>query len=459
MIFLLKKIHNIWNIKDLRKKIFTTLWLLLIYRFGAYIPIPGINPSGIKNFIDNLNIGSKGLVQILSSFTGGAFNRASIFALGIMPYISSSIIVQLMCIIIPSLNKLQKEGETGKKQIHYITRLLTICICLIQAPIYLISLTGKFMPFYSSNLYKSIYLLDINTFNGKLFFCILGVFVLTSGTLFIMWLGDKITDNGIGNGVSIIIMSGIIARFPDAITKEIIDKIYIGNKGIIILFFEFILWLLVIFFSIMIVQSVRKIPLQYVSNYKNLKLTTSIIYKKNHNYIPLKMISAGVMPLIFSQAIMLFPLTFYNYINNDKIKNFFYIFHDIYGLYYNITIFLLVIILTFFYTKITIPVNNISDDLKRNGGYIPKIKPGIDTAKYINKILFYITIPGSILLGIIAILPSIIFRLGVTRNFSLFYGGTSLLIVVGVILDIIQQVDIHLLNNYYDVLMMTTKNR
>ncbi|WP_185851387.1 preprotein translocase subunit SecY [Blattabacterium cuenoti] len=452
--------YNIWNAKELRKKIIITLSFLLIYRFGAYIPIPGINPLGISDFLKNFNSGSKGLMQILSSFTGGAFNRASVLSLGIMPYISASIIIQLMCIVIPYLQRLQKDGESGRKQIGLMTRWLTLGLCLIQAPVYLISLTQQFIPFSYSVLLNT-YLINISTFYGKTLFWSIGIIVLTSGTLFTMWLGDKITDKGIGNGVSLIIMSGIVARFPDAISKEILSKVKIGNRGFVILFFEFLLWLLVILFSILIIQAIRKIPVQYVSHYKSFSSSFSNSIQKRHQYIPLKMTAAGVMPIIFSQAIILFPLTFSDYFQNEKIRNFFHLFKDIYGFWYNLAFFLLVIIFTFFYTAITIPVNQMADDLKRNGGHIPKIKPGKETAEYIDHVLSNITIPGSVLLAIIAILPSIAYRsIGITQSFALFYGGTSLLIVVGVILDLIQQVDIYLLNYYYDgLMMMRIKNR
>lgn len=458
-------IFKIWNIKGLRKKIIITLILLLVYRFGSYIPIPGINPIGINDFMEKIGSskipeyfkGSKGLMQILSSFTGGAFNRASILALGIMPYISSSIIMQLMCVIIPYLYRLQKEGESGRKQINFITRWLTIIICFIQAPIYLISLTKQFIPF--KIFQNSVYLININTFYGKSLFWVTGVLVLTAGTMFTMWLGDKITDEGIGNGISLIIMSGIIAKLPNAIVKEFFSKLKNENIGIFILFLEFFLWIFIILFSIIIIQSVRKIPVQYVSHYKTLEINSFSLNKK-HQYIPLKVTAAGVMPIIFSQAIMLFPLNFYNYMEeNTKIKNFFNIFQDIYGFWYNFTIAILVIIFTFFYTAITIPVNQIADDLKRNGGHIPKVKPGLETKEYIDHVLSIITFPGSLLLAIVAILPSIVFRIGgVGQDFSIFYGGTSLLIVVGVILDFYQQIKIHLLNHYYDDLMIL-KNR
>ncbi len=442
--------------KDLRNKIFLTLSLLLIYRFGSYVPIPGINPIGVGNFLEKIQLGSKGLIQILSSFTGGSFNRASIFALGIMPYISASIIIQLMCLIIPYLHKVQRDGESGRKRINSITRWLTVLICFVQAPIYLISLTQSFIPF--SENFNSIYLIDLDSFFGKSMFLFIGITILTSGTLFTMWLGDKITDKGIGNGVSLIIMSGIISRFPDAIVKEIYNKLYNKHSSVILIFCEFILWIIVILFSTIIIQAIRKIPLQYASHYKSVRLESQYLQKK-HQYLPLKMISAGVMPLIFSQAIMLFPITFSNYITNNNIKHLFNHFQDIYGFWYNSTIFILVVIFTFFYTAITIPVHQMSDDLKRNGCFIPQIKPGRETAKYIDQILFYITLPGSILLAIIAILPSIVSRLGITKSFALFYGGSSLLIVVGVILDVYQQINIHLLNYYYDGLMMKNNRK
>ncbi|WP_185864844.1 preprotein translocase subunit SecY [Blattabacterium cuenoti] len=457
-----KKICNIWYIKELRIKIITTLILLLAYRFGSYVPIPGINPLEINNLLEKFYFfRSKGLMQILSSFTGGAFNRASILALGIMPYISSSIMMQLMCIIFPRLYRIQKEGEVGKRKISFITRWLTLIVCLIQSPIYLISLTRGLIPF--SSFYHSIYLININSVYGQFIFFILGIIILTSGTIFTIWLGDQITDKGIGNGVSLIIVSGIISRFPNAITKEIIFKLNLGSRGWIILFLEFFLWLLVILLSIIIIKAVRKIPVQYVSHYyKSLDSNSNnhnhYLINKKYQFIPLKIIAVGVMPLIFSQAIMLLPMTFYDYLENENIKKIFRIFQDIYGLWYNLTITILVIIFTFFYTAITIPVNQIANDLKRNGGYIPRIKPGIDTVKYIDHVLSYITLPGSILLAIIAILPSMVFKMGVTHNFSLFYGGTSLLIVVGVILDMYQQINIYLLNHHYDEIMMNNSN-
>lgn len=428
---------------------------LLIYRFASYVPIPGIYPKGIIDFLSNninINPGVKGLMQVLSSFTGGAFNRASILALGIMPYISSSIVIQLMTLALPFLQKMQKDGESGRRQINNIVRWLTLLICLIQAPTYIMILTKKFIPFSSI---PQAYFFDMTDNSEYFIFFLLSIIILTTGTLFTMWLGEKISSNGIGNGVSLIIMSGILVKFPDSIIKEFFIKIKLGNFGLFLLFFEFILWLLVILLCIIIIQAVRKIPIQYVRSIQNIGINDRVIIAKNalRKYIPLKVISSGVMPIIFSQAIMLLPVSLFNYSNNEKIKIFINSIQNIYGLWYNIIFSLLIILFTFFYTAITIPVNQIADDLKRNGAHIPKIKPGKNTILYLENILSKITFLGSILLVIIAILPSLFVQIGVNHNFALFYGGTSLLIIIGVILDTVQQIDSYLLNNHYDGLM------
>lgn len=449
-----KVIFNIWDIRELRLKIIFTLMYLLIYRFASYVPIPGISPKGVVDFLSNtiINPGVKGLMQVLSSFTGGAFNRASILALGIMPYISSSIIIQLMTLAIPSLQKMQKDGESGRKQINSIIRWLTLLIALIQAPAYIMVLTKKFIPFSSV---PQAYFFDMTNFTENLLFFLLSIITLTTGTLFTMWLGEKISSNGIGNGVSLIIMSGILVKFPDSIIQEFFIKFKLGNTGLFFLLFEFILWLLVILLCIVIIQAVRKIPIQYVRGIQNVGMNNRIIITNNRlrKYIPLKIISSGVMPIIFSQAIMLLPVSLLSYSNNEKIKIFIESIQNIYGLWYNIIFSLLIILFTFFYTAITIPVNQIADDLKRNGAHILKIKPGKDTIIYLDKILVRITFLGSILLSIIAILPSLIIQIGVNHNFALFYGGTSLLIIIGVILDTVQQIDSYLLNKHYDGLM------
>ena len=452
---LFNTIRNIWKIEDLRQKIITTFFLLLVYRFGTYIPLGGIDPKEIGNFMDNMNPGVKGFMQILSSFTGGAFNHASILALGIMPYISASIVVQLMSLALPYFQKLQKEGESGYKKINYIIRWLTIVICLIQAPAYLTMLTTKFLPFSSIS---QAYLLDITTSSGKILFFVISVLLLTVGTFFSMWIGEKITDEGIGNGVSLIIMSGIIARFPESIIMEIRNRMEIGNGGLIFLFFESIIWLFVILFSILIIQAVRKVPLKYVRHVQgNTSNYLRSITQAARQYIPLKITAAGVMPIIFAQAIMLLPSGLIACFGNERLQEFGKIFEDIYGFWYNLIFSILIILFTFFYTAITIPVNQIADDLKRNEAHIPKIKPGKDTVDFLDNILSRITFPGSILLAIIAILPSITVKFGVTHSFALFYGGTSLLIIVGGVLDTTQQINTHLLNRYYDDLMMQGK--
>ncbi|XOD69126.1 MAG: preprotein translocase subunit SecY [Flavobacteriales bacterium AspAUS03] len=454
---LFKTIYNIWSINELRLKIGIILGFLLVYRFGAYVPLPGIDPQAISDFMANINPGAKGLMQILSSFTGGAFNRASVLALGIMPYISASIIVQLMGLALPYLQRLQKDGESGRRQINRITRWLTIGICLVQAPAYLTALTTQFIPFSSIS---EAYLIDIGNTGGRILFWTVSIVVLTAGTLFTMWLGEKITDKGIGNGVSLIIMAGIVARFPDAIAAEIVSRLEVGNGGLIFLFFEGLLWLVVILFCILIIQAVRQVPVQYV---RRAQVNTDSSYIRSmanaiRQYIPLKVTAAGVMPIIFSQAIMLLPVTLLIYVGNEKIKSLMEIFQDIYGFWYNLVFSVLIIIFTFFYTAVTIPVNQMADDLKRNGGHIPRVKPGKETADFLDDILSKITLPGAVLLAIIAILPSLIVQIGVTQGFALFYGGTSLLIVVGVVLDTIQQVDTYLLNHHYDGLMQNQRS-
>lgn len=421
-------IKNIWKIEDLRFKIGITLGFLLVYRFSSYVPLPGINPQGISNFMENVNTG--GLLQIIYSFTGGAFSRASVLALGIMPYISSSIFVHLISLIFPYLQNLKKDGESGRMRINRIIRLGTVIICLIQAPTYCTILTTKFIPFYYA---PKAYLLDLSISMEKVFFWVISIVVLTVGTFFTIWIGENITDKGIGNGVSLIIMAGIVDRFPNALYTEIVSRLG-ARGGLFFLFFECLLWLLVVCFCITVIQAVRKVPVQYVGHW-NLR-----------HYIPLKVISVGVMPIIFAQSIMLFTMMI------PYFKN-------VYGFWYNLVFSIFIIFFTFFYTAVTIPVHQIADDLKRDGGHIPKVKPGKETLDYLDNILAVITIPGSFLLVIIAILPSFIVKIGVTKNLALFYGGTSLLIIVGSVLDTMQQIDPYFLNNHYDnLLSMKNKN-
>ncbi|WGH26314.1 MAG: preprotein translocase subunit SecY [Candidatus Bostrichicola ureolyticus] len=429
MKYIYSTIKNIYNISELRHRIGITIILLLIYRFGSYVPLPGINPTGYSSYA------SSGIMQILSSFTGGAFNRVSVLALSVMPYISASIIVQLMSFAFSYFQKIQKDGESGNRKMNYIIKWVTILVCLIQAPAYIIALTTHFIPLYTNEIYF--------IYNNKLLFIIISVIILTTGTLFTVWLGDKITHKGIGNGISLIIMTGILSRFPISVINEINNKMGMGlgkwNYGLI--FLEFLLWILVIIFCLLVIQAVRKIPIRYVNSY----------YSNNiFQHIPIKVTTAGVMPIIFSQSIMLFPMTISTYIKNEKIKYILDIFNNIYGFWYNLIFVIMIIIFTFFYTSLTISVSKISDDLKRTGGYIPNVKPGKNTINYLDNIIYKITIPGALLLSIIAILPSLVIKIGITKNIALFYGGTSLLIIIGVIFETIQQINIYLLNYKYD---------
>lgn len=450
----MRKIYSVLlkiiKIKILKTKIIHTLFFLLIYRFASYIPIPGINTSEFINFLQiNNDYRLRGLINILSSFTGGAFNRASVLALGIMPYISSSILIQLMRLVLPVFQKLQNEGESGRRSINYITKWLTIIICVIQSISYILILKNKFIPYTSI---PNAYYLQLDNPINNLLFWFSSIMVLTTGTLFTVWLGEKISDEGIGNGVSLIIMSGIISKLPYSIFSEIINRINSYKMfGIFILLIEFCIWLLLIMFSILIVQAVVRVPIQYTNRWKNQFYHSDLVV--SHQYIPFKLITSGIMPVIFSQAIMLLPLTVFSHFNNVKILKILSFVKDVYGFWYNVFFVFFIILFTFFYTAIAIPVNQMSEDFKKNNIYIPNVKPGIDTVNYLDKILLKITFPGSILLSIISILPSLIVHLGIDRNFALFCGGTSLIIIISVFLETIQYVDSYLLNDYYDNIM------
>lgn len=452
----IQTLKNIWSIKELRDKIVFTFLLILVYRLGTHVTLPAINMVEVGNVLKAYeeNGGNKqatGLLTLLSSFTGGAFSKASILALGIMPYISASIVVQLMGLAIPYIQKLQKEGESGRKTVNQITRWLTILICLIQAPAYLTSITQVFLPVDS---FRSAYLVDPNNI---LLFWIPSIFILISGTIFAMWMGEKITDKGIGNGISILIMVGILAGFPTAFVQEI--GIQMGNtgKGLIMIFAEVIVWLFVIVLCIMLTVAVRKVPVQYVSRTKSGSLRS--ITQAARQYIPLKVNAAGVMPIIFAQALMFIPGLL---VRSESTTNSFWAgFSQVFSWQYNLLFSILIIVFTFFYTAITIPVNQMADDLKRNGGLIPKIKPGKETADYLDDVLSKITLPGAIFLALIAILPAIVKIVGLTATdqFALFFGGTSLLIMVGVMLDTVQQINTYLLNHHYDGLMQSRLSR
>jgi preprotein translocase subunit SecY len=432
----IQTIKDIWTIEELRNKILLTLGFMAIYRFAAQVPLPGIDITVAQAALKN-QTGDGGILGLLDMFTGGAFAQASIVALGIMPYISASIVVQLMGIAVPYLQKLQKDGESGRKKINQITRWLTIAITMVQGPAYI---TNIYQLIPSSAFYIS----------GSMFW-ITSMVILTSGTVFAMWLGEKITDKGIGNGISLLIMIGIIARFPESFIQEVASKTTAsgGGGGLMMILLELIVWFLVIMVCVYLVTAVRRIAVQYArktvaGNIKNVTGT--------RDYLPLKLNSSGVMPIIFAQAIMFAPALLERS-SNDTIKAIGIQFSDMFGLWYNVLFATLIIIFSYFYTAITIPTNKMADDLKRSGGFIPGIRPGKDTAEMLDRILSLITFPGSLFLAIVAILPAIVVKFGLTQSWALFYGGTSLLIMVGVAIDTIQQINSHLLNRHYDGLM------
>tara|TARA_R110000868_G_scaffold17827_10_gene77857 strand:- start:267 stop:1610 length:1344 start_codon:yes stop_codon:yes gene_type:complete len=440
----IESLKNVWKIEELRNRIIVTLGFLLVYRFGAQVVLPGIDAAQLGGLADSTD---GGILGLLNAFTGGAFANASVFALGIMPYISASIVVQLMGIAIPYLQKLQKEGASGQKKITQITRWLTIAITLVQAPGYLASLPALGIP-------QSAFLLG----TGPLFY-FSSVTILVTGTIFAMWLGEKITDKGIGNGISLLIMVGIIATLPQAFIQNAATRLE-GNNVMLILF-ELVIWFVIILASIMLVMAVRKIAVQYA------RRTASGGYEKSamagsRQYIPLKLNASGVMPIIFAQAIMFVPsLIGSNLLKDTTVGTWMQTnYSDMFGLWYNITFALLIIVFTYFYTAITVPTNKMADDLKRSGGFIPGIRPGSETSEYLDKIMSQITLPGSIFLALIAVFPAFIVKLmGVQAGWALFFGGTSLLIMVGVAIDTMQQINSYLLNRHYDGLMKTGKNR
>ena len=435
-------IKNIWKIEELKNRILVTLGLLLVYRFGAQVVLPGIDAAQLSNLANQTD---SGLLGLLNAFTGGAFSNASVFALGIMPYISASIVVQLMGIAIPYLQKLQKEGESGRKKINQITRWLTIAITLVQGPGYIYNLFAT--------LPGEAFMLGDN-----ITFVVSSVIILTTGTIFAMWLGEKITDKGIGNGISLLIMVGIIATLPQAFIQEFASRVFESNGGLVMILIELVIWFAIIMASVMLVMAVRQIPVQYA------RRSASGGYEKNvfgsRQYIPLKLNASGVMPIIFAQAIMFIPVAVAGLSDSDAAQGVTAAFQNIFGFWYNLVFALLIIIFTYFYTAITVPTNKMADDLKRSGGFIPGIRPGTETAEYLDRIMSQITLPGSIFLALIAVFPAIVVQLlGVQQNWALFFGGTSLLIMVGVAIDTMQQVNSYLLNRHYDGLMKTGKNR
>ena len=437
-------IKAVWSIEELRKKIIFTLGLILVYRFGAQVSLPGIDPTQLANLRNQTE--SNTLLDLLNQFTGGAFSRASIFALGIMPYISASIVVQLMGIAVPYLQKLQKAGESGRKKITQITRWLTIAVTLIQGPSYVYNLYNQ--------LPKSAFLIE-----QTWLFVTISVIILSAGTIFAMWLGEKITDKGIGNGISLLIMVGIIARMPSAFLQEFTQRVTNQNGGPMVLLFEIVVWLLVIAASVMLVRAYRPVPVQYA------RRAVGGGYEKNifgaRQYLPLKLNAAGVMPIIFAQAMMFFPGMLASLSDSDFAVNLKTIFGNMFNPWYNVVFAIMIIVFTYFYTAITVQTTKIAEDLKRNNGFIPGIRPGTDTANYLDDILSKITFPGSLFLALIAIFPIFVYYIfpGMQVSWAMFYGGTSLLILVGVAMDTIQQAEAYLLNRHYDSLMKSGRKK
>lgn len=423
---LITTLTNIWKIDDLRTRILNTLLFLLIYRIGCHIVLPGVNPAALQTEE------KEGLLGLLDMFAGGSFSRSAIFALGVMPYISASIVVQLLGIAVPYFQKMQKEGESGRKKMNQITRYLTLGITLVQS-----------IAYVRTQIDGNAKMIDDPMFT------ILAAFVLTAGTLFVMWLGEKITDKGIGNGISLIIMVGIIAQLPSGITAEWFSRMSTGGGGPIPLLLEFVALFFVVIFTILIVQGVRKIPVQYAK-----KIVGNKQYGGVRQYIPLKVNAAGVMPIIFAQAIMFVPMSLSQFFPNLQ-SPFLTSLSNYTSVAYNVTFAILIIAFTFFYTAIMVNPQQMSEDMKKNGGFIPGVKPGQATNFYIDSVISKITLPGAVFLAIIAIMPAIASLFGVNNLFAHFYGGTSLLILVGVVLDTLQQIESHLLMRHYDGLMKT----
>ncbi|RRD72835.1 preprotein translocase subunit SecY [Tannerella forsythia] len=428
----IETIKNIWKIEDLRKRILITLLLVLIYRFGTYIVLPGIDPKDLTALGEQTR---GGLMALLDMFSGGAFSNASIFALGIMPYISASIVMQLAAIVIPSFQKMQREGESGRKKINQWTRYLTVIVLILQGSAYLVNLNVQLRSVGA-------------TMPTDWWFKVSSTIIMAGGSMFVLWLGERITDKGIGNGISFIILIGIIARLPHSLFEEFTSRVTEKSGGLVMFLFEILFLLLVMAGAILLVQGTRKVVVQYAK-----RIIGNKQYGGARQYIPLKVNAANVMPIIFAQAIMFIPISLAGFSSTGENSAFMQAFMDNTGFWYNFVFALLIIAFTYFYTAITINPTQMADDLKRNNGFIPGVKPGKATKEFLDEIMSRITLPGAIFLAIVAIMPAFARILGISQGFAQFFGGTSLLILVGVVLDTLQQIESHLLMRHYDGLL------
>lgn len=430
---LIETLKNIWKVEDLRQRILITLLFVTIYRFGSFVVLPGINPSMLTKLQSQTQ---GGLMSLLDMFSGGAFSNASIFALGIMPYISASIVMQLLAVAVPYFQKMQREGESGRKKISMYTRWLTVAILLFQAPSYLINLKMQAGDALATGISWSVFLFT-------------ATIILAAGSMFILWLGERITDKGIGNGISLIIMIGIIARLPQAFIQEVGSRFTaVTGGGLVMFLVEILVLLAVVCAAILLVQGTRKIPVQYAK-----RVVGNKQYGGARQYIPLKLFAANVMPIIFAQAIMFIPLAFVQYAASENSSWIIRSLMDHHSWAYNIVFAVLIIAFTYFYTAITLNPTQMAEDMKRNNGFIPGVRPGKDTADYIETVMSRITFPGSLFIAFIAIMPALAGLLNVQDAFSQFFGGTSLLILVGVVLDTLQQIESHLMMRHYDGLL------
>ncbi|MGN0069363.1 MAG: preprotein translocase subunit SecY [Prevotella sp.] len=434
----IETLKNCWKIEDLRQRLLITLLFTAIYRFGSFVVLPGINPGMLDKLQSQT---SGGLMSLLDMFSGGAFSNASIFALGIMPYISASIFMQLLAVAVPYFQKMQREGESGRKKISWYTRLLTVGILLLQAPSYLLNLKAQASEALASGISWALFMIPASL-------------ILAAGSMFILWLGERITDKGVGNGISMIIMIGIIARFPSAVIQEITSRLTaISGGGIIMFIAEILILYAVVCASILLVQGTRRVPVQYAK-----RLVGNKQYGGVRQYIPLKLFAANVMPIIFAQALMFIPLAFVRY-QNEGGSWLMRSLMDNRSFLYNCIYVILIIAFTYFYTAITLNPTQMAEDMKRNNGFIPGIKPGKNTAEYIDTIMSRITLPGSLFIAFIAVMPALAGLLNVKQEFSQFFGGTSLLILVGVVIDTLQQIESHLLMRHYDGLLNSGRTR